>query len=145
MPDADVAAEEPAPPQVARDAPRGVLEHTGDLLRLEPCQWVEHDLAFGVFMKDAVKEDCVHVRVDALRDPRRGEPQITRRPLHHQHRAALPDDAVILGQPAAVERKHRVRELPHHTPSSALSNPRRLRHANGTVSTHCRSGTFGIT
>lgn len=56
-------------------------------------------------MKDAVEEDRVHVRV---------EPQITRRTLHHEHRPALPDDAVFLGETSLVERKHGVREFAHH-------------------------------
>jgi hypothetical protein len=96
---------------------------------------VELHHASVVFVMDAVEEDRVDVGVEA---------QVTRRPLDDEHSAALTFDAV-LGEPAAVEREYGVSELPTTAPRSAPSNPRRLRHAKGTVRTHWRRGTFGIT
>lgn len=100
-----VIGEQPAPPEIAGDAPRSVLEHAGDVFGLEPWQRVELHLASGALMEDAVEEDRVHMRV---------ETQVARRPLHDEHRAALPHDAVLLAEPPPVEREHGVGELPHH-------------------------------
>ncbi len=63
--------EQPAPPEVARDATRGVLEYAGHLLGLQPWQRVDFHLPSWALVKDAVKKDRVHMRI---------QPEVTRRP-----------------------------------------------------------------
>ena len=65
-------------------------------------------------MKNPIEEDCVHVRAP---------PQVTRRPLHDEHRSALPLDAVLNGELAPLECKHRIGELPHDCAENRTVEP----------------------
>jgi hypothetical protein len=94
---ASVVGEEPTPPEVPRDAPRSVLEHTGDLVRRQAWQRVEPHLASGAFVVYAVEKYCMHVRIEA---------QVRRGPLHDEHGSALPPNAVLLVEAPPVEGKH---------------------------------------
>ena len=58
---------------------------------------------FAVIVVDAVEKDRVHVRVQS---------QVRGRPLHDEHRSALSDHAVIISEPPAIKRQHRIGELP---------------------------------